>query len=139
MKTPAPGPYEVAVIIDEEGKARGRNGERWVLIRNADGAIASVYPGRDAEATADLLAASWHMLDRLRVARAFIEDQLAVLERSYLLDPNEAEAEELRETQYLLDTMRYVIQEAEGDTHRTPPGRTEESPTKPEDPTEAKS
>lgn len=110
----APGPYEVVTIIDEEGKARGRNGEKWLLIRNADGAIASVYPGQDAEGTARLLAASWNMRDRLGVARAFIEDQLAVLERSYLPEPNEAEKEELAETQYLLDTIRYVIAEAEG-------------------------
>ena len=70
MNYPAFGPYEVAIIIDEEGKARGRNGERWVLIRNAEGAIASVYPGRDAEATANLLAASWDMLEACRIALA---------------------------------------------------------------------
>lgn len=66
IKQPAPGPYEIAIIIDEEGKARGRNGEQWILIRNADGAIASVYPGKDAEGTARLLASSFELLEALR-------------------------------------------------------------------------
>jgi hypothetical protein len=67
-KIPAPGPYEVAIIIDEEGKARGSKGEKWILIKNADGAIATVYPASNAEATANLLAASASLLEQLRIA-----------------------------------------------------------------------
>ena len=137
MKTPAPGPYEVAIVIDEEGKARGRNGERWVLIKNADGAIASVYPGRDAEATADLLAASYELLGALREARDFIDAQLDVLRNSYLPEPTEDEAQELTETRELLDNCNYAIVRAtEGIS--APPGRTDRGRTKPEDPTEAR-
>jgi hypothetical protein len=66
-KTPAQGPYEVVTVIDEEGKARGKNGEQWLLIRNEEGAIASVYPGREAVATARLLAASYTMLEALKL------------------------------------------------------------------------
>ena len=72
----APGPYEVVTIIDEEGKARGRNGEKWLLIRNADGAIASVYPGQDAEATAKLLAASFAMLKACKLGQAMCQDEV---------------------------------------------------------------
>jgi hypothetical protein len=57
-KIPAPGPYEVAIVIDEEGKARGGRGERWILIKNPDGAIATVYPALNGEATAKVLAAA---------------------------------------------------------------------------------
>src|ERR1700677_2406434 len=91
-KTPAQGPYEVVTVIDEEGKARGKNGEQWILIRNADGAIATVYPGREAEAPARLLAAAWSLRDRLREARSFVansrelaHDTPAELETSNLL------------------------------------------------------
>jgi hypothetical protein len=109
-KTPAPGPYEVVVVED----AQGRSGEKWIMIRNQGGAIATVYPAKDAAGTARLLAASWKLLDRLGVARAFIEDQIETLERSYLPEPNEAEADELTEARWLLETIRYVIAEAEG-------------------------
>ncbi len=61
-KQPAPGPYEVVMVEDAQGKA----GERWIMIRNADGAIATVYPAKNAEATANLLAASWEMLESLQ-------------------------------------------------------------------------
>ena len=124
MKTPAPGPYEVAIVIDEEGKARGRNGERWVLIKNADGAIASVYPGRDAEATANLLAASWELLDSLRPMVA-----IAIAYSQFSNDPT---------VDRLVDEAEARIAKATGEPFKTPPGRADESPTKPEDPTEAK-
>lgn len=105
----APGPYEVAVIIDEEGKARGRNGERWVLIRNADGAIASVYPAREAEATAQLLAASWNMLKALRLARAVAQDEIARLQ-SLEAEGWDAAVEEAKAREAMFDQ---VIKEAE--------------------------
>lgn len=138
MKTPAPGPYEVAIIIDEEGKARGRNGEQWVLIRNADGAIASVYPGRDAEATANLLAASWTLLDACKLGRAIAQDEVDRL--SSLETETEGWNTDLEEAKSRLYAFEYALEMAVGrKPATTAPGRTEESPTKPEDPTEAKS
>ena len=98
----APGPYEVVTIIDEEGKARGRNGEKWLLIRNADGAIASVYPGQDAEGTARLLGGSWNLLERLKVARAFVADALETLYNSCEPNPSVAEAEAMNDTSDLI-------------------------------------
>jgi len=72
-QSPAPGPYEVQIVIDEEGKARGSKGERWILIKNDDGAIATVYPAHNGEATAQLLAASYQMFGALESIRSLIE------------------------------------------------------------------
>jgi hypothetical protein len=66
---PAPGPYEVVTVIDEEGKARGSKGEQWILIKNEDGAIATVYPDPKAPGTARLLGMSWELLQRLKETR----------------------------------------------------------------------
>ncbi len=59
----APGPYEVVPV---ERQAFERAGEQWVMIRNEAGAIAAVYPARDAKETATLLAAAPGMLAALK-------------------------------------------------------------------------
>lgn len=58
-KTHAPGPYEVVMVED----AQGKNGEKWIMIRNEGGAIATVYPAKEGEATAKLLAAAPELLE----------------------------------------------------------------------------
>jgi hypothetical protein len=71
-KTHAPGPYEVVVVED----AQGKNGDKWILIRNEGGAIATVYPARDSKETANLLAAAPELLEALKLARAVAQDEM---------------------------------------------------------------
>jgi hypothetical protein len=125
MKTPAPGPYEVVTVIDEEGKARGKNGEQWILIRNETGAIATVYPARDAEATARLLAASWRLLEAAKIAVQNCNCTVRQRDSGHLLE-------------CFAPDLKNAIAHAEGEPILTPPGRTEESPTKPQESMEAK-
>jgi hypothetical protein len=75
-KTHAPGPYEVVVVED----AQGKNGDKWIMIRNEGGAIATVYPAREGMETAKLLAASWGLLEACKLARAVAQDQVDELE-----------------------------------------------------------
>jgi hypothetical protein len=75
-KTHAPGPYEVVVVED----AQGRKGEKWIMIRNEGGAIATVYPATESKETANLLAASWGLLEACKLARAVAQDQVDELE-----------------------------------------------------------
>ena len=101
---PAPGPYEVVVVIDEEGKARGARGEKWVLIKNDDGAIASVYPAVNSEATARILAAGSELLKQLKLAVAVIED-----------NKDNLASIDLDEKQMLLGGMKLAIAQATGE------------------------
>ncbi len=71
MKLPAPGPYEVVIV--EAAESIGRDGSKWVMIRNEGGAIATVYPAKEAEATARLLAAAWDLLEAVILAIPFVE------------------------------------------------------------------
>ena len=58
-KTHAPGPYEVVMVDD----AAGKSGDKWIMIRNKGGAIATVYPARDGKETANLFAAAPELLE----------------------------------------------------------------------------
>jgi len=123
-------PWEV-VIPEETDSAVGR----FYIIRAADVTIAAVYPTpqnvRQAKANADLMGAAPYLLDRLKVARAFIEDSFDVLERSYSPVPSAEESEELGECRELLNGIDAAIYHAS-------PGRALEPATEPQNPTEAK-
>jgi hypothetical protein len=69
-KPPAPGPYEVVPVED----ARDKSGNGFFMIRNEQGAIATVYPNKEAEGTANLLAAAPDLLQNLKEIAGFLAE-----------------------------------------------------------------
>jgi len=67
----APGPYEVVKVEDLPDS----KGNRFFMIRNEQGAIATVYPRPDAEGTANLLAAAPDLLEMLKRVRIHTPDE----------------------------------------------------------------